>query len=233
MLSTSVVVLDFETTGLSPRAGDRITEVAALRVRNGRIVERYVTLVNAGVRIPSFITGLTGITNAMVASAPHATHVIADLVNFLADDIVVAHNASFDHGFLVADHLGVRIAGSAHRAEADARVAVDVLLKLAGRVAADHSIAVVDPDLLRRVTRWSAREAPTRLRRALQNRLVRPRVSDDLAHGVFRDNRAGVTRTTSTVKPLIPKRHETQRPPELDRKLRTYQGRRWRFDRRL
>ena len=56
MLSTSVVVLDFETTGLSPRGGDRITEVAALRVRDGRVVERYVTLVNAGVRIPSFIT---------------------------------------------------------------------------------------------------------------------------------------------------------------------------------
>ena len=163
MLSTSVVVLDFETTGLAPRA----------------------------------------------ESPP-------DLCSYKLA--------------AVADHLGVRFAGSAHRAEADARVAVDVLLKLAGRVAADHSIAAVDPDLLRRVTRWSAREAPTRLRRALQNRLVRPRVSDDLAHGVFRDNRAGVTRTTSTVKPLIPKRHETQRPPELDR---AYQGRRWRFDRRL
>ena len=103
VLSTSVVVLDFETTGLSPRGGDRITEVAALRVRDGRVVDRYVTLVNAGVRIPSFITQLTGITNAMVASAPPVTRVIRELVDFLADDLVVAHNAGFDHGFLRAE----------------------------------------------------------------------------------------------------------------------------------
>ena len=55
---------------------------------------------NAGVRIPSFITGLTGITNDIVASAPPARRVIRELVTFLADDLVVAHNASFDHGFL-------------------------------------------------------------------------------------------------------------------------------------
>ena len=103
MLSASVVVLDFETTGLSPRGGDRITEVAALRVQNGKVIERYVTLVNAGVRIPSFITGLTGITNEMVASAPPAKRVIRELADFLGDDIVVAHNAGFDHGFLTAE----------------------------------------------------------------------------------------------------------------------------------
>lgn len=78
MFSTSVVVLDFETTGLSSRSGDRITEVAALRVREGRIVERYVTLVNASMPIPSFITQLTGISNEMLATAPPVKRVMRD-----------------------------------------------------------------------------------------------------------------------------------------------------------
>ena len=65
-----IVMLDFETTGLSPEMGDRITEVAALRIVGGEITERYVSLVNCGVRIPSFITGLTGITQEMVDALP-------------------------------------------------------------------------------------------------------------------------------------------------------------------
>lgn len=205
MLSTSVVVLDFETTGLSPRGGDRITEVAALRVRDGRVVDRYVTLVNAGVRIPSFITGLTGITNAMVDAAPPVTRVIRELVDFLADDLVVAHNASFDHGFLVAEcdcaglrareyrtlctmrlarrltpglgsyklsvvaaHLGVTYGGAAHRAEADAQVAADVLHQIADRVVAQHRLSTVDPELLRQLTGWPARDVPTKLTQVLR-----------------------------------------------------------------
>ena len=52
-------MLDFETTGLSAAAGDRITEVAALRIVDGVVAERYVTLVNCGVRIPSFVTAVT------------------------------------------------------------------------------------------------------------------------------------------------------------------------------
>ena len=205
MLSTSVVVLDFETTGLSPRGGDRITEVAALRVRDGRVVERYVTLVNAGVRIPSFITGLTGITNAMVASAPPVSRVIRELVDFLGDDIVVAHNAGFDHGFLTAEverggltarayrtlctmrlarrltpglhsyrlsmlaaHLGVTYGGTAHRAEADAQVAADVLHQIAGRLVEQHRLSTVDPELLRAVTGWPARDVPTKLAQVLR-----------------------------------------------------------------
>jgi len=205
MLSTSVVVLDFETTGLSPRGGDRITEVAALRVRDGRVVDRYVTLVNAGVRIPSFITGLTGITHAMVASAPPVTRVMRELVDFLADDLVVAHNASFDRGFLraecahaglsdrdyrtlctmrlarrltpglgsyrlsaVAQHLGVSYGGAAHRAEADAQVAADVLHQIAGRVLERHRLSTLDPELLRQVTGWPARDVPTKLTQCLR-----------------------------------------------------------------
>src|SRR5439155_5583810 len=70
-----IAVIDFETTGLSPAMGDRATEVAIVLVEGGRVVDRFQSLMNAGVRIPAFITGLTGITNAMVAPAPDATAV--------------------------------------------------------------------------------------------------------------------------------------------------------------
>lgn len=103
MLDKSIVMLDFETTGLSPAMGDRITEVAALRIRDGRVVERYVSLINCNVRIPSFITGLTGITQAMVDRAPPVAQVLPQLLNFIGDDALSAHNASFDEKFLTAE----------------------------------------------------------------------------------------------------------------------------------
>jgi DNA polymerase III subunit epsilon len=67
-----IVMLDFETTGLSPIAGDRITEVAALRIVDGIVAERYVTLVNCGARIPSLVTALTGISQRIVDGASPA-----------------------------------------------------------------------------------------------------------------------------------------------------------------
>lgn len=103
MFDKPIVMLDFETTGLSPDAGDRITEVAALRIVNGNITERYVSLVNCGVRIPSFITGLTGISQAMVNAAPRASVVVPRLLDFIGSDALSAHNASFDLKFLQAE----------------------------------------------------------------------------------------------------------------------------------
>ncbi len=108
MVSTKVferpiVMLDFETTGLSPDMGDRITEVAALRIVGDKVVERYVSLINCNVRIPSFITGLTGITQAMVDSAPPVHQVVPELLDFIGSDPLSAHNASFDEKFLRAE----------------------------------------------------------------------------------------------------------------------------------
>jgi DNA polymerase III subunit epsilon len=103
MLEKSIVMLDFETTGLSPAMGDRITEVAALRIVGGRVVERYVSLINCNVRMPSFITGLTGITQAMVDNAPPVSRVVPDLLDFIGGDALSAHNASFDEKFLRAE----------------------------------------------------------------------------------------------------------------------------------
>lgn len=98
-----IVMIDFETTGLSPDMGDRITEVAALRIAGGRVVERYVSLINCQVRIPSFITGLTGITQAMVDGAPPVAQVVPALLDFIGGDTLSAHNASFDEKFLRAE----------------------------------------------------------------------------------------------------------------------------------
>jgi DNA polymerase-3 subunit epsilon len=110
-----IVMLDFETTGLSPAMGDRITEVAALRIVGGQVTNRYVSLVNCGVRIPSFITALTGISQDMVDAAPPAGRVVPELLDFIGGDTLAAHNASFDEKFLKAEgeRLGRRC-GHAH-----------------------------------------------------------------------------------------------------------------------
>jgi len=103
MFKAPIVMLDFETTGLSPAYGDRITEVAALRIVGDKIVERYVSLINCNVRIPSFISDLTGITQAMVNRAPAASVVVPELLDFIGQDVLAAHNASFDIKFLSAE----------------------------------------------------------------------------------------------------------------------------------
>lgn len=98
-----VAVIDFETTGLSPDLGDRATEVAVVILEAGQAVDRYASLMNAGVRIPAFITELTGITNAMVKAAPRAATVMADVARFVGATPMVAHNASFDRRFWTAE----------------------------------------------------------------------------------------------------------------------------------
>lgn len=100
MLAESAIVLDFETTGLHCDQGDRVTEIAALRVRGNRIVERFETLVNCDVRIPAYIVKFTGISQSMVDSAPAPAGVFAQLLRFIGSDTVIAHNAGFDQAFL-------------------------------------------------------------------------------------------------------------------------------------
>ncbi|MCM2357693.1 MAG: 3'-5' exonuclease [Geobacteraceae bacterium] len=104
----SVVVLDFETTGLSPDCGDRTIEVGAVLIRNNRIVDRFESLMNPGMRISSFIEGYTGITNRMLGSAPPIAEVMEKFAAFMAGHHLVAHNASFDRRFLDAELQRVR-----------------------------------------------------------------------------------------------------------------------------
>jgi DNA polymerase-3 subunit epsilon len=203
MLSEPVVMLDFETTGLSPAMGDRITEVAALRIAGGKVVERYVTLVNCGVRIPAFISQLTGISQAMVDAAPPVHEVVPRLLGFIGTDPLAAHNASFDEKFLHAEsarlgldsghggticslklarrvfpqlpsyklgqlssRLGIPFRGTAHRAEADAEVAADVLLHIGRHLAAEYAFDAVGPALLMSVNKLAAAKVPAFLRKA-------------------------------------------------------------------
>jgi len=112
-----VAVIDFETTGLSPAQGDRATEVAVVIIEQGRVVNRYQSLMNAGVRIPSFIEHLTGISNAMIRSAPPASEVMQEVSAFVGDIPIVAHNASFDAKFWDAELARVKPARSRPRRE--------------------------------------------------------------------------------------------------------------------
>jgi DNA polymerase III subunit epsilon len=96
----TVIILDFETTGLYPSSGDRPTEVAAVVVRDGRIKSSYHSLINAGVRLSPFIQEFTGITNKMIEKAPPVRDVMQELVGFMGTHPIVAHNASFDRLFL-------------------------------------------------------------------------------------------------------------------------------------
>lgn len=100
------VVVDVETTG---GAGEthRITELAAVKVQHGRIVDRFQTLINPQRRIPSTITRLTGISEAMVADAPVFADIADDFSTFMQNAIFVAHNVSFDYGFITREYARV------------------------------------------------------------------------------------------------------------------------------
>lgn len=100
---STLAVIDFETTGATPALGARATEVAICLLEGGRIVDRYASLMNAGVHIPAFITQLTGISNAMVADAPTAEVVMREAAAFVGARTLVAHNAAFDRQFWQAE----------------------------------------------------------------------------------------------------------------------------------
>jgi DNA polymerase-3 subunit epsilon len=95
-----VVILDFETTGLSTNGGDRVIEVGAVTVESGRITDSFQTLVNPGVQVSHFIESYTGIGNSMLSKAPGADDVFPDLYRFIDGAVIIAHNASFDRKFL-------------------------------------------------------------------------------------------------------------------------------------
>jgi len=78
----------------------RITEIAAILFNGKKILNQFQTLVNPIKPIPSFITRLTGIDDQMVKNSPTIDKVLPDFLSFLQDNIIVAHNATFDYGFL-------------------------------------------------------------------------------------------------------------------------------------
>lgn len=98
------VVLDLETSGSAPHLGAGITEIGAIRIKGGEILQTFSTLVNPGHPIPPYITALTGIDDFTVHNAPEISEVISSLIEFVGGDetIFVAQNAPFDLSFVKA-----------------------------------------------------------------------------------------------------------------------------------
>jgi DNA polymerase III epsilon subunit family exonuclease len=93
------VVVDIEATG-AKMPPNRIIELGAYRIRGGRIVDKFTTLVNPEISIPRFVVALTGITNEMVKQAPLFAEVAPGWLEFVEDAVLIAHNAPFDTNFL-------------------------------------------------------------------------------------------------------------------------------------
>ena len=99
------VVFDIETTGLNSHT-NKIIEIGAVKIKAGRIIDRYSQLINPGISIPYHITEITSITNEQVANQPKIDEVIGKFVEFIGDAVLVAHNAPFDMGFIKRDIKG-------------------------------------------------------------------------------------------------------------------------------
>jgi DNA polymerase III subunit epsilon len=99
--TTTFTVFDLETTG-GAAGSDEITEVGAVKVCGGVVLGEFQTLVDPGIGIAPFVSLLTGITDAMVASAPPIAAVLPAFLEFVRGSVLVAHNAPFDIGFMRA-----------------------------------------------------------------------------------------------------------------------------------
>jgi ATP-dependent DNA helicase DinG len=96
---TTIVAIDIETTGLDENR-EAIIEIGAVKFNGRRVEDEFSTLLNPNRHIPDFITGLTGIDDAMVRQAPRLRDIMQELVNFVGDAPVLGHNVKFDIGFL-------------------------------------------------------------------------------------------------------------------------------------
>lgn len=95
----SYIAFDLETTGLNPQENE-IIEIGALKVRNGKVTERFMEFIRPSAPLSSAITSLTGITDEMVADARPRCSVIADFLDFCEEDILIGHNVIFDYSFM-------------------------------------------------------------------------------------------------------------------------------------
>ena len=108
-LNTEYIVFDIETTGLSQKK-NKIIEIGAVKVKDGEEIDRFSEFINPEEPIPYSIEQLTSITDEMVMHAPTVDVILPKFLEFCGDDIVVAHNAAFDTGFIKknAKDLGIK-----------------------------------------------------------------------------------------------------------------------------
>lgn len=102
------ISIDIETTGVNAK-WDRIIEIGAVKVREGKVKDTFSELINPGVKVSSFITELTGINNDMLADKPSIEEVLPRFVEFAGDDCFLGHNIMFDYGFLKQNAINLNI----------------------------------------------------------------------------------------------------------------------------
>jgi DNA polymerase-3 subunit epsilon len=164
-----LIFVDLETTGANV-ALDRITEIGIVEVNANGQMTQWSTLVNPGIAISPFIQNLTGISDAMVETAPAFETLLCELRKRLADGLFIAHNARFDYGFL---HHAFARAGHAWRAEQlctvklsrtlfpdETRHNLDSLIARHGLIAKARHRALADADLLWQLWRKLASTLP-------------------------------------------------------------------------
>ena len=94
------VVFDVETTGLSPQGGDRIVEIAAVRVKNSKIVDTFESLINPERELSEEVQKIHNITKPMIDKAPLADEILPKMIDFTGGACLVGHNIKFDLNFL-------------------------------------------------------------------------------------------------------------------------------------
>lgn len=102
------VSVDIETTGVNAK-WDKIIEIGAVKVRDGKVVDTFSKLINPGVKVSPFITDLTGIRNDMLQGKPGIEEVLPQFVEFTGKDYLLGHNIMFDYGFLKQNAMNLNL----------------------------------------------------------------------------------------------------------------------------
>ena len=192
----TVIVIDFETTGLSPEAGDRSIEVGAVKIEGGVVTDRFQNLMNPGFRISGFIEDYTGITNGMLSRAPECSKVMRELKSFVALDkrfleaewrrIDMACSNAFACSMLTARRVypdapnhrletlvafsKIEAVGTFHRALADAEMTGRLWLRMLEEVETAYDLDGLPFSVVQRLSRVSKSSVPaffSRLKRKL------------------------------------------------------------------
>ncbi|MDR0898656.1 MAG: PolC-type DNA polymerase III [Oscillospiraceae bacterium] len=191
-LDSPIVVLDFETTGLSPKH-DRVIEIGAVRMRGDAIEEELSLMVDPGVSLPAKITEITGITSAMLRGAPAFGAVAQQLLDFIGDMPIAAHNAPFDVGFLRAElaRMGLSWQGPAIDTLSFARIALPAKKRYKLEDVCRH-LGISLKNAHRAV--HDARATAQMLQKLLQMARERGAATLDQLNTAFSDNAAGDSR---------------------------------------